>query len=125
MLFFTTEETLVSWDERRLFTFLFRRLRQIVQRSQPEVRKKGIGRAVQNGPSQRFFASDLFDQSFVDKRLHGIITFDAADGFDIQTGDRLTIGNDRKRFQSRLGKGLFLYGLKQFFDVGSVIGSGG
>lgn len=115
----------MSGDKGRLLAFFFGWLRKIIQRGQPEVGKEGIGRAVQNGAPQRFFASDLFDQSFVDQGLNRIIAFDTADGFDVQTGDRLTISNDRKRFQSGLGKGLLLNRLKEFFDVGRVISSGG
>ena len=72
-----------------------------------------IGGLIEQGPAEGFPSSAFLDKTAVYERLHGIIAFHAAHGFDIALGDGLAVGDDGQGFQHCLAERLLLDGLQK------------
>src|SRR5690606_28792253 len=73
---------------------------QLIQGCQPEIVQKLAGRPEKGGSSWRFTVSDHFDPATFIERPNDVGRYgDATDLLDVAARDRLSVGNDGKRFK--------------------------
>src|SRR4051812_28143201 len=78
-------------------------LRQVLKAVEAEKLEEAFGGAVEDRAPGFFGAAGDFDEVLFHQRAYRLAARDATDRLDIGAEDRLLVGNDRQRFQRRLG----------------------